>query len=55
MALAINDQALRWIYLDFAKQWREVAQQAGIADLDRPKLSGLWSDADISQDRRAKA
>jgi hypothetical protein len=39
MALAINDQALRCVYLDFAQQWRELAHQAEIVELDRPKLS----------------
>jgi len=48
MALAINDQALRWVYLDFARQWREMAQQAEIVELDPPKLSGRWSSAHIS-------
>jgi hypothetical protein len=49
MALVINDQRLRWMYLDFAQQWREVAQQAETEDdLDRPKLSGRWSGANIS-------
>jgi hypothetical protein len=48
MALAINDQGLRWVYLDFAQQWREMAQQAEtVDDLDRPKLSGRWKDANI--------
>jgi hypothetical protein len=48
MALAINDQALRWVYLDFAQQWRELAHQVEIVELDRPKHSGRWSDARIS-------
>jgi hypothetical protein len=49
MALAINDQELRWVYLDFAQQWREMAQQAETKDdLDRPKLSGRWSSTNIS-------
>jgi hypothetical protein len=48
MALAINDQELRWLYLDFAQQWRDMAQQAETEDnLDRPKLSGRWKDANI--------
>jgi hypothetical protein len=49
MALAINDQELRWVYLDFAQQWREMAQQAETEDdLNHPKLSGRWSGANIS-------
>ena len=49
MALAINDQELRWVYLDFAQQWREMAQQAETEDdLDRPKLSGRWSRTNFS-------
>lgn len=49
MALAINDQELRWVYLDFAQQWREMAQQAETEDdLDPPKLNRRWSGANIS-------
>jgi len=50
MALAINDQELRWVYLDFAQQWRAIAQQAETEDdLKRPspRLSGRWKDANI--------
>ncbi len=48
MALAINDQALRWVYLDFAQQWRELAHRAEIVELDTPMLSGRWRSAYIS-------
>jgi hypothetical protein len=49
MALAISNQELRWVYLDFAQQWREMAQQVETEDdLDQPKLNGRWSGANIS-------
>jgi hypothetical protein len=48
MALAIDDQALRWVYLDFAQQWRDVAQRAEIVDVGPSKLSARWSSAGIS-------
>jgi hypothetical protein len=34
LALEISDKALRSLYLDFANQWREVAAQAEVVDLD---------------------
>jgi hypothetical protein len=46
MALAMFDEALRWTYLDFAQQWRDVAQRADI-DLGPSKLRGRWRSANI--------
>ena len=44
IALAINDQELRWMYLDFAQQWREMAQQVETEDdLDRPQILFLMN------------
>ena len=48
MALAMNDEALQRAYLDFAQQWRGIADQAEIMDVDSPKLSNRWSNANIS-------
>jgi hypothetical protein len=32
MAAAVNDQTLRTMFLEFANQWREVAQEAEVGD-----------------------
>jgi len=32
MAAALNDQTLRTMFLEFANQWREAAQEAEIGD-----------------------
>jgi hypothetical protein len=32
MAAAMNDQTLRTMFLEFANQWREVAQEAEVGD-----------------------
>jgi hypothetical protein len=48
MALAMNDEALRRAYLDFAQQWRGIAEQAETLDVTPSKLSRRWSSANIS-------
>ena len=46
MAVAVQDQALRTMFLEFANQWREAAQEAEILDsrpdrdLARPPICG---------------
>jgi len=45
LALDISDQALRSLYLDFARQWRDVAARA--EDVDQRPLQLRYSEGPV--------